>query len=144
MIRRYHYMIHVTEGSNRMKIQESGENYLESILMLSQEKGMVRSIDVVNALNFSKPSVSVAMRKLRESGYVEVDDNGFILLTKTGRAIAEEMYERHRFLSDYLVKLGVSPEIALEDACRIEHVISQESFECLKRHIRTEHTNGME
>ena len=127
-----------------MKMQESGENYLESILMLSQEKGMVRSIDVVNALNFSKPSVSVAMRKLRESGYVEVDDNGFISLTKTGRAIAEEMYERHRFLSDYLVKLGVSPQIAVDDACRIEHVISQESFECLKRHIHTEHTNGME
>lgn len=119
-----------------MKIQESGENYLESILMLSKEKGTVRSIDVVNALNFSKPSVSIAMRRLRESGHIEMDDNGHITLTDEGRFIAEEMYERHQTLTNYLVDIGVSPEVAAEDACRIEHVLSQETFDCMKEAIR--------
>ncbi len=121
-----------------MKLQESGENYLESILILSKEKGTVRSIDVVNALNFSKPSVSIAMRRLRESGHVKMDENGFITLTPKGLAIAEEMYERHETLRKYLIEIGVSPEIAAEDACRMEHVLSQETFDCMKKAIARE------
>ena len=121
-----------------MKLQESGENYLESILIISKEKGSVRSIDVANALNFSKPSVSIAMRRLRESGHVEMDENGFIVLTSKGLKIAEEMYERHETLRKYLIEIGVSPEIAAEDACRIEHVLSQETFDCMKKAIAKE------
>lgn len=115
-----------------MKMQESGENYLECILVLSREKGIVRSIDIVNAMNFSKPSVSVAMRRLRENGYILMDDSGHISLTKTGLKIAEEIYDRHQTLTKYLVEIGVSPEVAAEDACRIEHVLSQETFDCMK------------
>ncbi|MBR1810311.1 MAG: metal-dependent transcriptional regulator [Clostridia bacterium] len=118
-----------------MKIQESAENYLETILMLGQRNGHVRSIDIVNELSFSKPSVSVAMKHLRENGYIEMADNGYITLTDKGRAIAEMIYERHTFLSDWLVRLGVSPRTAAQDACRMEHVISAESFEALKRHV---------
>ncbi len=119
-----------------MKIQESSENYLESILMLSKEKGNVRSIDVANALNFSKPSVSIAMKRLREHGYIVMDENGFLSLTESGLAIAEEIYDRHQTLTRYLIDIGVSPEIAAEDACRIEHVLSQESYDCIKKNIR--------
>lgn len=117
-----------------MKIQESAENYLESILTIAQRQSHVRSIDIVNDLNFSKPSVSVAMKNLRENGYILMDSDGYITLTDAGRAIAEMIYERHTLLTDFLVRLGVSPKTAQEDACRIEHVISPESFEAIKRH----------
>ncbi len=102
--------------------------------MLNQKNGTVRSIDIVNQLEYTKPSVSVAMKKLRENGYLEMDSEGYITLTPSGRAIAENMYERHRLLSGYLIALGVDPEIAREDACRIEHVISQQSFEKIRAH----------
>lgn len=119
-----------------MKIQESAENYLETILVISHRKGMVRSIDIVNELEFSKPSVSVAMKNLRENGYIEMDKDGYIMLLDKGREIAEKIYERHTTLSKYLVALGVNPIVAAEDACRIEHVISAESFEAIKNHIK--------
>ncbi len=118
-----------------MKIQESAENYLETILILSRRQGMVRSIDIAAELSFSKPSVSVAMKNLRENGYIQVDGDGFITLTEAGLAIAEMIYERHSLLSNWLTALGVDPQIAVEDACRIEHVISPESFEAIKRHV---------
>ena len=117
-----------------MKIQESAENYLETILILHKKKGMVRSIDIANELEFAKPSVSIAMRNLRENGYVLVDSSGHISLTDKGLEVAEAMYERHMFLSDWLVGLGVDKKTAVEDACRIEHVISAESFEALKKY----------
>lgn len=116
-----------------MKIQQSAEDYLEAILMLSHSKPMIRSIDVVNELGFSKPSVSVAMKNLRENGYISMDHEGYITLLPSGRKIAETIYERHELLTKLLVSLGVSPEIAAEDACRIEHVISTESFEAIKK-----------
>ena len=117
-----------------MKIQESAENYLETILILRQRIGAVRSIDIVNELEFSKPSVSVAMKNLRENGYIEMDTEGYITLTDKGRAIAETIYERHTLISRWLITLGVNPKTAVEDACRIEHVISRESFDAIKRH----------
>ena len=117
-----------------MKIQESAENYLETILILRQRIGAVRSIDIVNELEFSKPSVSVAMKNLRENGYIEMDTEGYITLTDKGRAIAETIYERHTIISRCLITLGVNPKTAVEDACRIEHVISRESFDAIKRH----------
>ena len=118
-----------------MKIQESAENYLETILMLSQRNGHVRSIDIANELEFSKPSVSVAMKNLRENGYIHMDKDGYITLTDAGRAIAEKIYERHTLLSRWLIRLGVNEKTAAEDACRIEHVISNESFEAIKKHV---------
>ena len=118
-----------------MKIHESAENYLETIYMLGKEKGNVRSIDIVNELGFTKPSVSIAMRNLRESGYINMNQiTGFITLTEAGESVAKKMYERHTVLSDLLIRLGVSKETAQEDACRIEHVISAESFDALKKH----------
>ena len=118
-----------------MKIQESAENYLETILILKNRKGMVRSIDIANELEFSKPSVSVAMKNLKENGYIKVDEEGYITLTPKGAAIAETMYERHTVISDWLASLGVDRKIAVEDACRIEHCISRESFEAIKKVI---------
>ena len=118
-----------------MKIQESAENYLETILILKNRKGLVRSIDIVNELEFSKPSVSVAMKNLRENGYIEIDDGGFISLLPAGQKIAETMYERHTIISNWLIEIGVDSETAVEDACRIEHVISAESFEAVKNYI---------
>lgn len=118
-----------------MKIQESAENYLETILIIKNRKGVVRSIDIVNELEFSKPSVSVAMKNLRENGYIEVDDNGYISLLAKGMKIAETMYERHTAISNWLIALGVNPETAVDDACRIEHVISAESFDAVKRFV---------
>ena len=118
-----------------MKIQESAENYLEAILMLHNKNGNVRSIDIAGELEFSKPSVSVAMKNLRENGYIEVDENGYIHLLKEGQEIAERMYERHTLLSNWLISLGVTPKVALEDACRVEHVISAESFAAIKNHV---------
>lgn len=119
-----------------MQIKESAENYLETILILSQRKGKgeVRSIDIVNELEFSKPSVSVAMKNLRENGYITVDKDGYIRLTDKGLEIAEKMYERHTLLSQWLIKLGVDEKVAVEDACRMEHVISAESFAAIKKH----------
>ena len=118
-----------------MKIQESAENYLETILMLGHTKPHVRSIDIANELDFSKHSVSVAMKNLRQNGYIQVDGNGYITLTDAGRKIAETMYERHTMLSSWLVYLGVDQKTAVEDACRMEHVLSADSFEAIKRHI---------
>ncbi|MDO5425900.1 MAG: metal-dependent transcriptional regulator [Eubacteriales bacterium] len=118
-----------------MKIMESAENYLETILVLSHRMPHVRSIDIVNELSYSKPSISVAMKNLRENGYIRMDSDGYITLTPAGREIAEKIYERHTLLTDWLVFLGVSEKTAEEDACRIEHVISAESFEMVKKHV---------
>ena len=119
-----------------MKILESGENYLETILMLKESKGSVRSIDIVRQMNFSKPSVSVAMKNLRVNNLILVNDEGHITLTDEGRRIAETIYERHTALSKWLMDLGVSEQTALDDACRIEHDISAESFAAIKEHIK--------
>jgi len=119
-----------------MKIQESAENYLEMILILHQRKGFVRSIDIANELGFSKPSVSVAMKNLKENGYIKVDDAGMITLTYKGSEIAEKIYERHTLLTEWLIRLGVSPDVAAEDACRMEHVVSEESFAAIKKHAQ--------
>ncbi len=118
-----------------MKINESAENYLETILVLGKSLPVVRSVDIANELGFKKSSVSVAMKNLRENGYITVSDSGFITLTDSGREIAEMIYERHTLLSSWLVRLGVDPEIAAQDACKMEHVISKESFEAIKQHI---------
>ena len=119
-----------------MQIRESAEIYLETFLRLCQRKGKgeVRSRDIVNELEFSKPSVSVAMKNLRENGYITVDKDGYIRLTDKGLEIAEKMYERHTLLSQWLIKLGVDEKVAVEDACRMEHVISAESFAAIKKH----------
>lgn len=118
-----------------MKIHESAENYLETILVLSQRNGNVRAIDIANELEFSKPSVSVAMKNLRTNGYIQVDESGRITLLPEGEKIARSVYEKHTLLTRYLISLGVPDQIAAEDACRIEHVISRESFEALKAHV---------
>ena len=118
-----------------MKMQESPEDYLETIYMLSLHSSEVRSIDVASPLGYSKPSVSVAMKKLRETEQITVSPEGYLYLTESGRAIAEKIYERHLFLSEWLTKLGVDPTVAASDACKIEHVISSESFEAIKKHI---------
>ena len=116
-----------------MKIQESAENYLEAILILMQKNGQVRSIDVAHYTGFSKPSISRAVGLLRDNGYVSIDQNGLLGLTEAGLKIAETIYERHTVLTDLLTKLGVSPETAAEDACRIEHVISAETLDKPKK-----------
>ena len=116
-------------------VNESAENYLETILILSKKHPAVRSVDIAEELGFKKSSVSVAMKNLREKEHIVVSKEGFITLTESGRAIAEMIYERHELLSDWLIRLGVAPETATEDACRIEHVISAESFAAIKRHI---------
>ena len=118
-----------------MNIHESAENYLEAILILKNERGAVRSIDIANELSFSKPSVSVAMKNLRENGYIHMDDQGHITLTQTGQDIADKMYERHIMLSNWLIYLGVDEKTAVEDACKIEHVLSSQSFQAIKKHI---------
>lgn len=119
---------------NHMHINESAENYLETILMLSTKLPVVRSVDVATELGFKKSSVSVAMKNLREKEHIIVSKEGYITLTESGRRIAEMIYERHELLSSWLVQLGVDPKTAAEDACRMEHVISTESFEAIKRH----------
>jgi len=118
-----------------MKIQESAENYLETILILGRNGNQVRAVDIATELDYTKPSVSVAMKNLRLEGYIETDTNGFITLTESGRKIAESMYERHMLISDWLILLGVDRRTAVNDACRIEHVISEQSFLALKEHI---------
>ncbi len=116
-----------------MKIQQSAENYLETIYMLQKNKGTCRSVDIANELGFSKPSVSIAMKNLRENGFIEVMGDGNIQLLPPGRKIAEELFERHTMLTECLISLGVPKEVAVEDACRIEHVISKESFDAIKQ-----------
>ena len=118
-----------------MKMQESGENYLETILILKQEKGYVRSIDIAMKLDFSKPSVSRAMSLLREGGFVVMDEGGFLTLTDEGLEIAQRIYERHLLLTKWLIHLGVAEDTAAADACRIEHDLSVESFDALRAHI---------
>lgn len=118
-----------------MKIQKSAEDYLEMILILEKRMGEVRSIDIANELDYSKPSVSIAMKKLKEGGYIDVGQNGGIILLDSGRMIAEKIYERHTFISEWLKQIGVSDETAIEDACKIEHVLSEETFNAIKRYI---------
>lgn len=118
-----------------MNSNESSENYLETILMLSKTLPVVRGVDIANHLGFKKSSVSVAMKNLREKKHITVTDAGYIYLTDSGREIAEMIYERHEFISKWLISLGVPEKIALEDACRIEHVISKESFEAMKNSL---------
>ncbi len=117
-----------------MNIYESAEDYLERILIIQHEKGFVRSIDIAHELNFSKPSVSVAMKKLRENDYIKVDDSGYITLTDAGYKIASSILERHEVLTTLLKQLGVSDEVAAQDACKIEHDLSDETFACIKKH----------
>ncbi len=119
----------------RHKADESLEDYLETILLLQKRLGQVRSIDIANEMNFSKPSVSVAMKNLREKAYITTSDNGFIALTEAGKQRAESVLERHTILSDWLISLGVSRQTALEDACRVEHDLSEESFNAIKRAV---------
>lgn len=117
-----------------MHLQESGEMYLETILVLTSQSPHVRAIDVGEYMGYSKPSVSRAMGLLKNGGYIKVDENGYITLLEPGREVAEMIYERHTLLTQFLTRLGVSPEVASEDACRLEHVISDESFQAIKRH----------
>ena len=118
-----------------MVVNESAENYLETILILSKQLPVVRSVDVANELGFKKSSVSIAMKNLREKNHITVTDAGYIYLTDSGREIAEMIYERHELLTNWLMKLGVDEKVASEDACRIEHVLSKETFEALKKHV---------
>lgn len=115
---------------------ESAENYLETILVLSKQLPVVRSVDIANELGFKKSSVSIAMKNLREKKHITVTDAGFIYLTESGSAIAEMIYERHEIISSWLQSLGVDRDIAVADACKMEHVISQESFDAIKKHIQ--------
>ena len=119
-----------------MLIRESGEDYLEAILMLQNKNGRVRSIDVCSALGHSKPTVSVAMKKFRENGYVNMGDDYLITLTEKGRKIAESVYERHVTIAKFLTSIGVDEKTALEDACKMEHDLSEQTFECMKEHYR--------
>ena len=121
-----------------MNIHESAENYLEAILILKNERGAVRSIDIAQHMQFSKPSVSRAMSLLRGDGYITVDSDGFIELAESGLAIAERIYERHRLMTDWLVRIGVSPDTAAQDACKIEHTLSKETYTALRKHILDE------
>ena len=119
-----------------MALQESGEMYLETIYVLSKANAHVRSIDISEHMGYSKPSVSRAVSILKQEGYITVDSDGFITLTESGQAVAEKIFERHTLLSGILIRLGVSPETAADDACKIEHAISDESFDAIKRHIQ--------
>ena len=120
-----------------MQIHESAEDYLEQILMLQEKKGVVRSIDIANSMGYSKPSISIAMKHLRENGYVTMNEDNYISLTEKGREIASRIYNRHLTLTQLLVKLGVPQEIAEKDACKIEHDLSPESYQALKDHMET-------
>ena len=120
---------------NKHKSDESVQDYLETIYVLNNRMAQVRSIDIANELSYSKPSVSVAMKNLRTNGYIEVSSEGYITLTESGLQIAQTVYERHSLMTKFLIYLGVDPEIAKEDACMMEHDISAESFEALKKHI---------
>lgn len=118
-----------------MKIYESGENYLETIYMLKRRTGAVRSVDICTELGFSKPTISVALKKFREDNYVTVDESGYIELTAKGLEIAEKMYERHNLIAEFLIALGVDSDTAYADSCRIEHDISDQSFSAIKSHF---------
>ena len=118
-----------------MNIYESAEDYLERILILQERNKEVRSIDIAHDMGFSKPSISIAMKKLKEAGLIKIDENGFITLTKEGHVIADKVYERHCVLKQTLINIGVSPEQAEKDACKVEHVISEETFDAIKEHI---------
>ena len=132
-IRFYDILSHT--GGSIMKSNESSEDYLETILMLSKKLPVVRSVDIATELGYKKSSISVAMKKLRENGEITVTDAGFIYLTDEGKAHAEKIYERHVFFTDFLTGLGVDPKTAEDDACRIEHVLSEESYNAMKNHI---------
>ena len=121
-----------------MALHQSGEDYLEAILVLRQQNGIVRSIDVAQHLGYSKPSVSRAMSLLKTSGHIKMEKDGRLELTEEGTRVAREIYERHKLLTGWLVRLGVAEDVASEDACKIEHDISQETFECLKRHAKAD------
>lgn len=124
------------EREEPMHNNQSSEDYLETILILSKQKPVVRSIDIVEELGYKKSSISVAMKNLRERNHIEMSKEGFITLTPSGRQIAEMIYDRHQCLTHWLTALGVDPKTAAEDACQMEHVISQESFEAIKKHIQ--------
>lgn len=115
-----------------MKVLEAGENYLEAILMEHKKHQFVRSIDLANALGYSKPTISVAMKQFRENGYIEIDESGNITLTEAGNEIAEKMYERHMVIAQFLMSVGVDEKTAYEDSCKIEHDISEKTFQCIK------------
>ena len=119
---------------NQMEIHESAEDYLETILILKERSGQVRSIDIATEMNYTKPSISVAMKKLRENGYIEVDKDGFITLTASGYEIASNIYNRHKVLTDFFISLGVDQKVAAEDACKIEHDLSDETFDKIRAH----------
>ena len=118
-----------------MKIQESAQDYLESILILSQKQSHVRATDICNYFGYARATVSVFLKQLKENGYVTVSEHNHIYLTETGKEIAEEMYERHEFLSDLFMRIGVPEEIAKKDACRVEHYVSKETFQAMKDHF---------
>lgn len=124
-----------------MHIQESGEMYLEAIFVLSKKKGPVRSLDVAEYMNFSKPSVSRAVKILKEAEYISIDSDGYLTLTPEGKKIAKKIYERHTFLSSFFVSIGVDEETAVEDACKIEHHISDKTFKALKKYLANMQVN---
>lgn len=130
----YFYTIIYDIGSDYMNIYESAEDYLERILIITKEKGKVISLDIAKSMNYSKPSISRAMKNLKIDGYILIDDLGYITLTEKGYEIASRIYERHVLLAKYFVSLGVSPDIALADACKVEHDLSDETFEAIKKH----------
>ncbi len=117
-----------------MRLQESGEMYLETILILSKEKNTVRSIDIAEYMGYTKPSISRAIGLLKKGGFVIADSDGFLSLTEDGREIAEKIYERHTLLTEFLIRLGVDEKTAAEDACKMEHIISDQSFQAIKKH----------
>ncbi len=121
-----------------MEIHEAAQNYLETILILQNRQANIRAIDICNELGYSKPTVSVAMKKFRENGYILTDADGYITLTEKGRTIAETMYERHTVIAKILISIGADEKTAFRDACKIEHVISEESFECMKRYFQNQ------
>ena len=121
-------------GANNITVHESEEDYLETILILTRRNGMVRSIDIVNEMDFSKPSISIAMKKLRNSGKIVMDETGYITLTPEGKEIAERTYARHCLLTDFLTAIGVNPVTAADEACRIEHVIDEETYDRINEH----------
>lgn len=125
-----------------MTIRKSAEDYLEAMLMLHQQHGYIRSIDISRQLNVTKPSVSYAVKQLRENGYISLDENNFILLTDAGREIAERIYERHKLLTELFIRLGVNPETAREDACKVEHDLSEETFAAIRLHAKEKGSEG--
>lgn len=126
----------ILRGTATMKIRKASEDYLEAMLMLQQELGYIRSVDIADKLGVTKPSVSYATKRLRENGYISMDDSGLITLNETGLQIAEKVYERHRVLTDFIMSLGVDEQTAYDDACLMEHDISEQTFEAIKKHTK--------